>query len=801
MHVVPGGIAWAKVRRESDGSFRVAEWRVEPAPGDAAGAARAAADGLSKRGVRGWPAFVAIPDASGSFVTARLLAEEMDLQGDDLVRELHEHTTFEPDAATLRAKHLRNDGRRRVFLVAAIPTAQERLATDPVVAADDGNLGVGFASASAYLGALALGLLPPGRFGVEVMARTTAVYAADPGSVRRYVIAAGAENVARNPAAAEVIAADVRNAAEYHRAQRAAIRKDDASLPEPSFVPLGPLLGEGPLRSALAAHLHGFDERSPAGEPGARVAFDRSPGAALGAVAGAVGAALEGFEPEESRLALRQLPADVRAPSEGAGAAKIAVAACAVAAVAAGAWWFGLREDPSGPPATTPRSGTAAPAIGTSGGPAGTQGDAHPDASQAVVRVTGPLATLARRAAFAAALRDVDATTRGSGGGWARRLAVECDEDSVSVTLTPGADLPQSILARLVDSGNRSVSADRSAVRWKRPVAKIPLPETVADGPMRDVRRAIDAAHASWTSRPASAGARGALPMSWPVAPADVLAAAYDRSPPHGPAKLAWSDGVLAIEDGADPGADASVVAADASVDAAVAGIVSSAGMRPGPGSFIAPAAAPLGVVVSSDHTRIRIAVPPGGEGRRLECRTPGSDAWTQIGPRAGLGTGASEVTHVALGPPGAWTFRVAPSGPETKADLRPDIRVEVLGAVDERTVRLRISVTSDTVTHETSGAFSVGSPLSGMSGADPSGARFPIDAGVRVAAVRVASGLSATIEQVPEFMTDGRVRRDAGGRPVLRETVVERPVRAVEVDLASPSGAVRTVSGKMTDG
>ena len=55
--------------------------------------------------------------------------------------------------------------------------------------------------------------------------------------------------------------------------------------------------------------------------------------------------------------------------------------------------------------------------------------------------------------------------------------------------------------------------------------------------------------------------------------------------------------------------------------------------------------------------------------------------------------------------------------------------------------------------------------------------------------------------EQVPEFLPDGRIRRDDAGDPVLVERSVERSVPVVEVRARDAQGALRTWVRKMTDG
>src|SRR5882672_10489662 len=79
VHVVPGAVSAALVRRTESGGYEILEAFAERASEDPAEAVAHASTILSRRGVAARGALVALPDSGGCLVTATIAQEELDL--------------------------------------------------------------------------------------------------------------------------------------------------------------------------------------------------------------------------------------------------------------------------------------------------------------------------------------------------------------------------------------------------------------------------------------------------------------------------------------------------------------------------------------------------------------------------------------------------------------------------------------------------------------------------------------------------------------------------------------------------
>ncbi len=793
LHVTPGSAVWAKVRREADGSFRVLDWSMEALPGTAAEAVQAAAGMLQRRGVKGYGVVVAVPDDSGCLVTARLTAEELDLHGDDLARELHEHTPFEPEAASLRMLFLRADGRRRVFLVSALPVAQDRVFQDALLASDDGTRGIGFASAASWRGAVALGLGSPPYFLVDVHAHTTTVTAFETTRVRRYLIASGYIDCAGETERIDAVAADVRNIAEYHRKLAYAPNDPPADAPELVFFPCGRALADPSLRNAMAKTLgETFGAARPFGEPGASIRFDKDPGEQLPGLVGAIGAALEGFEAPDGRIALRQLPADIATPSEpifGGARAAFAVAGLALAATAV--WWFGFRDGAGDRPADAPS--------------ATDRKTAAPTKSQ------GPVADVTRRACYAAAIADASAVF-GTGAFLDGSLELRWSDAGYAVTLTAtpldAGTAESAVRGALADrsgaagvafaaAGTGDAPADAVRASWRRPAAICPDPASLDDAAKSRVGSVLSNARTARTTRPrGETTANGAWTAAAPLARG--LAPLLEWAPEAGPDLATWTPGRVTISDGTVPALAAGPVDA-AAIDAILTAAAASdlpARLAPLPASMTELRVDLRGESCAALSWRAGIA------GRRL-VRTAGTGdsaaGWSEVAV-IGAAAGSAEDWLAA---PGVYRYRIehaTGAGSERSVTCAPVVQIEPDyvfpgGGVAFRLTRMwKDGPVTETASVSPGGAIRTEKRV----GADV----VVLDAGRTLHSPgRVVQTEESVEVRLPRFLPDGRVERDAAGSPRLETKRVPKAARVLEADLAAPDGTVTKVSRKMTDG
>ena len=360
VHVVPGAVTAALVRRAESGQFEILEALAERTPSDAAGAVEAARAVLRRRGVGARGAVVALPDVTGCLVTATIPPEELDLSEHEIANEMYEWTPFEPDRAELRHLCVVREGRHQERIVTALPRADYRRWLEILEKGDLSRLGVTLAGSATWRGALALGLVPPDGFLVTTLPEVTEVYAWPQSRVRRHLLPVGADDIARDATAIDLLARDLAQLADYHRALR---RREDRPPAEPHFALAGLAAASPAVRQRLAAVLGpSLDETSPGERVVVTAPKARIPDLPIAAFAGAVGAAMEGLRPAEQRLVLRHVPANLppyrdRRP--------LALAALAVVMAAAGVgvalYVRGGEPRPAPPkePAPTPAAPTA----------------------------------------------------------------------------------------------------------------------------------------------------------------------------------------------------------------------------------------------------------------------------------------------------------------------------------------------------------------------------------------------------------------------------------------------------------
>jgi hypothetical protein len=331
VHAVQGAVTAALVRRTEAGGYEILEAIAERAPSDAAGAVDAARAVLRRRGVGARGAVVALPDVTGCLVTATIPPEELDLSEHEIANEMYEWTPFEPDHAELRHLCVLREGRRQERIVTALPRADYRRWLEILEKGDLSRLGVALAGASTWRGALAMGLVPPDGFLVTTLPEVTEIFAWPQGRVRRHLLPVGADDIARDATAIDLLARDLAQLADYHRALR---RREDRPPAEPRFALAGLAAASPAIRQRLAAVLGPrLDETSPGERVVVAAQKARLPDVPLAAFAGAVGAAMEGLRPAEDRLVLRHVPANLPPYRERS---PVALAALAVVMAAAG---------------------------------------------------------------------------------------------------------------------------------------------------------------------------------------------------------------------------------------------------------------------------------------------------------------------------------------------------------------------------------------------------------------------------------------------------------------------------------
>lgn len=374
VHVVAGAVTAVLVRRADDGRYEVLEAIAERAPEDPVQALATARSILSRRGVGARGAMVALPDANGCLVTATIPPEELDLSEHEISNEMYEWTPFEPDQAELRHLCVLREGRRQERFVAAIPRADYRRFLEVLQRGDTSRLGVAFAGACSWRGARAMGLVADDGFLVCTLPRVTEVYAARGQRVRRHLLAIGETDLLRDATAVDLLADDLARLADYERALR---RSAERPRGEPTFTPAGLSATSAAVRQGLASVL-GPRLAEAGGESAVSVAPSaRMPAVPLAALAGAVGAALEGLRSGAERLVLRHVPSDVPPYRDRRPAA---LAAAGVLALVAGAVVLHTVSRETGPAPDAP-SGARPRAAETAAAPAPTEPPRQPSSA------------------------------------------------------------------------------------------------------------------------------------------------------------------------------------------------------------------------------------------------------------------------------------------------------------------------------------------------------------------------------------------------------------------------------------
>jgi hypothetical protein len=276
---------------------------------------------------------------------------------------MYEWTPFEPDHAELRHQCVLREGRRQERLVAALPRADYRRFIEILEKGDASRLGVGFASAATWRGAVALGLVPKDGFLVATLPDVAEVYAAPFGRTRRRLLPVGETELKRDPTAVDVLAHDLAQLADY---QHALEREGEGPPADPHFALCGHSATSPAVRLRLAAVL-GPRLVDGASEPTVGFASDaRLANFPVAALAGAVGAALEALRPASERLVLRHVPADLPPYRDRRPLAYAGVAAAALAAAAAAYQFRPDAQEKKAPPveerAAAPIEETEAPA-------------------------------------------------------------------------------------------------------------------------------------------------------------------------------------------------------------------------------------------------------------------------------------------------------------------------------------------------------------------------------------------------------------------------------------------------------
>ncbi len=335
IHVTRGAVCGAFVLRGDDGRHEVLDGFVETTADAPRDAVRRA---LARREVRGRPAWIAVGDESCAVGTGEIDRSELEMTDEEVVFTLHDFAPFEPGEGQL-LYHRVGSGEERRYMVAAVPAATSAAFASVAAELDPARHGLGLASPALARGVRALGLVGRSGYAVDVQDDVTRVLAFDGDRVRRYLVAAGLRELARDGGAV-ALAHDLVRLADYHRE----LSRRGPGGPRPDFALVG--AGASRARAALAAAL---------GERLAPAAFRSEPthaldGAGGGALddaravelVGAVGAALEALGAPTARLPLADVPADVPDPPAGPSptvqALLVAAAVVAVGTAALGVW-------------------------------------------------------------------------------------------------------------------------------------------------------------------------------------------------------------------------------------------------------------------------------------------------------------------------------------------------------------------------------------------------------------------------------------------------------------------------------
>jgi hypothetical protein len=355
VYVVQGAAITVKLRRAEGASYAIESAYLEANDGKTL-PLHVASMLLNRRGLRGEPAVVALPDAAGFLGTVRVAAGR---SAEALARELYDATPFDAGHAELKHALVSSSGGDEIRLVAAVKHSVVSAALHELEHKKP-RPALAFGGAATVRGARALGLAPDPCVLVEVEPHTTVAYFLEHAHVRRFVIPFGEREIVKDKARLETLVNELRQAAD----ERPASVPDAAAPPrQVPFVLVGPGSASRDVRTLLAAK---FGERLVGGVVAparVRAADDgRVHHAPLPALAGAVGAALEATTPPDERLLFRDVPDDFHAHREHP--ARPWAAAVALTLAAFGVYEIWARSRPPETPADRPKPPAAAPADG-----------------------------------------------------------------------------------------------------------------------------------------------------------------------------------------------------------------------------------------------------------------------------------------------------------------------------------------------------------------------------------------------------------------------------------------------------
>jgi len=380
VYVVQGAAVSVKLRRAGETSFEIESAYLESNDGKTL-PLHVASMLLNRRGLRGEPAVVALPDAGGFLGTVRVPAGR---SAEALARELYEATPFDQGHAEMKHTLVASAGGDEIHLVASVKRSVMSAALHELEHKKP-RPAIAFGGAATIRGARALGLAPDPCVLVEVEPHTTVAYYLEHAHVRRFVIPFGEREIVRDTANLQALAAELLKAAD----ERPVSAPDGAASPRPvPFVLVGPGSASHAVRLLLAAKLGARLAGGTIADARVRLADDgRVHHAPLPALAGAVGAALEATAPANERLLFRELPADLHAHREHPARPWVAAAAVTLVALAVYQTWQAMR--PAEAPASKPAPRTSAP--GESGEPVPDESAARPPAAGALrVEPIGP---------------------------------------------------------------------------------------------------------------------------------------------------------------------------------------------------------------------------------------------------------------------------------------------------------------------------------------------------------------------------------------------------------------------------
>jgi hypothetical protein len=355
VYVVPGAAISVKLRRTAEASFAIESAYLEANDGKTL-PLHVASMLLNRRGLRGEPSVVALPDAAGFLGTVRVPAGR---SGEALEKELYDATPFDPAHAELRHVLSATAGGDEIHLVAAVKKSVVSAATHELEHKRP-RPALAFGGDATIRGARALGLAPDPCVLVEVEQHSTVAYHLEHSHVRRFVIPFGEREIVRDPVNLQALTEELLKAAD----ERPVSAEGPASTRPVPFVLVGPGSASHAVRMILAAKLGARLAGGAIADARVRLADDgRLHHVPLPALAGAVGAALEATSPESERLLFRELPTDLYAHQEHpARPWAIAVGATLAALVAYQVWQW-TRPAAAPEDVSKPRSTAAAEAV------------------------------------------------------------------------------------------------------------------------------------------------------------------------------------------------------------------------------------------------------------------------------------------------------------------------------------------------------------------------------------------------------------------------------------------------------